>query len=73
MLAWKYFELHAKQRTMFQFFSAMVPLVIAGYFYLIKDPRASVHPWTLSLVAFLGRSSVFPFGSSTDEMSSLWT
>jgi len=54
-LAWKYFELHAKQRTtMFQFFSAMVPLVLGGYFYLFKDRPTFFAPWMLLAVALVG-------------------
>jgi hypothetical protein len=51
-IAWKYFDLHAKQRTtMFQFFTAMVPVVVGGYFYLAKD---HAYFGTLMVVACIG-------------------
>jgi hypothetical protein len=51
-IAWKYFDLHAKQRTtMFQFFTAMVPAVVGGYFYLAKD---HAYFGTLMVVACIG-------------------
>jgi hypothetical protein len=54
-LAWKFFELHANQRTtMFRFFSAMVPLVIAGYFYLANFQPGFSFPYTLAALAVIG-------------------
>jgi hypothetical protein len=36
--AWQQFDFHAKQRTtMFQFFVTLTPLIVAAYFYFLKD------------------------------------
>jgi hypothetical protein len=39
---------------MFQFFSAMVPLVVGGYFYLSKDQPSFMFPYMLVSVALIG-------------------
>lgn len=54
-LAWKYFDLHAKQRVnMFQYFSAIVPVVAGAYFYFFKDHALSLMPGVMPSIAILG-------------------
>jgi hypothetical protein len=37
-LAWRHFEFHARQRTtMFHFFVLLVPLLIGGFFYILRE------------------------------------
>jgi hypothetical protein len=56
-LAWRHFEFHARQRTtMFHFYILLLPFLIGGFFYILKQasvPSANVTA-AATLVAFIG-------------------
>ena len=55
--AWRHFEFHARQRTiMFNFFILLLPLLLAGFFYFVKDGsiQTTNNPRFATLVAVIG-------------------
>ena len=56
-LAWRHFEFHARQRTlMFNFFILLLPLLLAGFFYFLKNGsiQTANNPGFATLVALIG-------------------
>jgi hypothetical protein len=61
--AWKHFEFHAKQRTtMFQYFVTVAPLIVAAYFYFLKEKPVAYVPEALFVIAVIGAVLSIVFG-----------
>jgi hypothetical protein len=53
--AWKHFDFHARQRTtMFQYFATMLPLIVAAYFYFLKEKPLHLVDEALLTIALIG-------------------
>jgi hypothetical protein len=61
--AWKHFDFHAKQRTtMFQYFVTVAPLIVAAYFYFLKEKPVAYVPQSLFVIAVIGAVLSIVFG-----------